>query len=187
MQLNDGMQGRRTLAVVAGACCLAQLALVPHVGIANGRANLMLVLAAVAALRFGGRTGVVTGFLAGLLFDLTTTGPIGLMAFELTVCAFVLGRECRNRLAEEGVACVATFAAADGAVCLAYNLAMLLVGESRSLFGILFLRALPSFVLTLLCFLPFLYALAMRPGSGPSLSGRPGLGAGRGRHLGGRL
>ena len=91
MQVNDANRNRKVIAIVACVCALLQLAIVPNIGIANGRANLALVATACLALQIGGRTTVIFGFLAGLFFDLTTTGPVGLMAFELTLVGYLLG------------------------------------------------------------------------------------------------
>ena len=41
------------------------------------------------------------------------------------------------------------------AVSVSYNLAMFLVGEAHSVVDVLFLRSLPSFILTSVAFLPF--------------------------------
>ncbi len=162
MQVNDNNQARRFTAVFACICIFIQLSLVPYIGLANGRANLMLVFATIVALRYGGSFATVCGFFAGLLFDLTTTGPVGLMAFELTLTSYLLGRECRNRFSDDHPICVGMFLAANMCCSLVYNLTMLIVGESHSLFGIIFLRALPSFVLTCIPFFIAYYFLAIR-------------------------
>ena len=66
MQVNDANRNRKVIAIVACVCALLQLAIVPNIGIANGRANLALVATACLALQIGGRTTVIFGFLAGL-------------------------------------------------------------------------------------------------------------------------
>ena len=162
MQVNDNNQARRFTAVLACICIFVQLSVVPHIVLANGRANLMLVFAVIVALRFGGSFATACGFFAGLFFDLTTTGPIGLMAFELTLASFLLGRESRNRFAEDQAICIGLFLTANTACSLVYNLTMLLVGDTYSLFGIIFLRALPTFVLTCIPFPVAYYLLAIR-------------------------
>ncbi len=186
MQVNDNNQTRRTVVTLAGICMFVQLALVPQIGLANGRANLMLVFATSVALRYGGNYAVVCGFLAGLFFDLTTTGPIGLMAFELTLASYLLGRDGRNRFTEGPTACFGFFAAANGACALVYNLAMLFVGESRSFFGLVFLRALPTFLLTCVPFVVVYYFLAIRGGSSSFFVVERRLNSARGHHLGTR-
>lgn len=171
VQVNDTNRNKRSIGRLALLCFVLQLALAPNIGFGDGRANFALIFAAVVALGIGGRTGVLSGFLAGLVFDLSTTGPIGLMALLLTVSSFLMGREGRNRLSEDSAASFVTFGVHDLLVCLAYHLTMLLVGQAQSLSDVVFARTLPTFVLTLVFFIPFaLYYV--RPGGG----GTPGLG-----------
>ena len=98
MQISDKNREARGIALTAIICAVLQLAIAPNVGLGNGRANLALVFAATVALTSGGGRAVVCGFFAGLFYDLSTTGPIGLMALLLSVCGFALGGEGRNRL-----------------------------------------------------------------------------------------
>lgn len=181
MQVADRNREARTTAVVAAVCLVAQLALAPNVGLGNGRANFALVFAVSVSLSAPPSRAVVAGFLAGLVFDLYTTGPVGLMAFCLTVASFLLSGEGRERAAGDLGLCVARFAVADLAVALVYHLAMLLVGQSDSLVDTLFLRALPTAALTLVAFLPFAWLLNRARTPGSSLGGRR-----RGSHLSGR-
>lgn len=98
MQVKDSNKNKRSIGWLALACLVLQLAVAPNFGIGNGRINFALIFSAVVALTIGGRTGVLCGFLAGFVFDLSTTGPVGLMALLLTVSSFQMGMECRNRL-----------------------------------------------------------------------------------------
>ena len=80
MQVADRNREARTTVVLAVACLVLQLALAPNLALGNGRANFALVFAACVALTKGGQRAVISGFVAGLVFDLSTTGPVGLMA-----------------------------------------------------------------------------------------------------------
>ena len=167
MQVSDRNRESRSIAVLALVCAVLQLALAPNVGLGNGRANFALVFSACVALQSGGRRGVVAGFLAGLFFDLSTTGPIGLMAFCLSASSFALGLEERNRMAGDLASATAQFA-----VSLVYHLAMLLVGQADSLLDVLVFRTLPTAALTFVFFLPFDYYFSrVHVPSGPSLGG----------------
>ncbi len=177
MQVADKNREARSVVVLAVTCAVAQLALAPNVGIGNGRANFALIFSACVSLLMGGRRAVVAGFLSGLFFDLSSTGPVGLMAFCLTVSSFVLGIEERNRMADGLGATVVLFAGADLGVGLVYHLAMLLVGEASSLLDVLVYRTLPTALLTLLFFLPFAYYFSRVHVTGPNLGG-----ARRGKH-----
>lgn len=184
MLVNDTSQAKRSNRILAVVCCILQLALTPQIALGNGRINFMLILAACVAMQQGGRTAVLWGFFSGLFFDFCTTGPIGLMAFELTLASWVMGHEERNRIGEGMGQSVSYFAATAFFVCLFYNLAMLLVGQAGGFVDAVFLRAVPSFVITFVFFLPFAYFLSRRPAGGTGIGGSSlKLGGGSGRHL----
>ena len=171
MQVNDRNRETRSIVVLAVVCAVAQLALVPNVGIGNGRANFALIFSACVSLLMGGRRAVIAGFVAGLFFDLSSTGPVGLMAFCLTLASFALGLEERNRMAGDLGVTVALFAGTDLGVSLVYHLAMLLVGDADSLLDVIVFRTLPTALLTFLFFLPFAYYFSRVHVTGPNLGG----------------
>lgn len=180
MQVNDQSRNRRSMLWLGVLCLLLQLALAPNIGVGNGRINFALVYAATFALAVGGRDGVVCGFLAGLVFDLSTTGPIGLMTLLLTGMSYVLGLEERNRFADGFPATMATFGVASLAVVFLYHLSMLLAGQASDLIDVIVMRTLPTFALTFVAFVPFAYFLCR------SAEGGAG-GVGRRRRGGGHL
>lgn len=171
MIVADRNRDVRTVIVLALACGVLQLALAPNLALGNGRANFALVFSGCIALLMGGRRGTLAGFVAGLFFDLATTGPIGLMAFCLTVSSYVMGMEGRDRMSGDFAGSMALFSANAFFVSLVYHLAMLLTGHASSLVDVLFLRTLPTFVLTLLSFVPFAYYFARLRSSGSGLGG----------------
>ena len=149
----------------------------PNVGMGNGRVNFALVFAGVYALAYGGRPAVVAGFLAGMVFDLLSTGPFGLMAGLLCVLAFVLGSEERNRFSDGFVSSLSAFGVGAFVVGLIYHLAMILLGDASNMGDVLFQRVLPTFALTFVAFLPFAYLNVHRV-SGPGGKHAAGKGAG---------
>lgn len=159
MQVNDSNRRRRSILVLGLVCLFLQLALAPSIGMGNGRINFALIYAAIFALEVGGQAGVLCGFFAGLVFDLSTTGPIGLMALLLTVTSAVLGVEERNRFVDGLPAMLAAFGVASLLVIFVYHLMMLFVGDATSLGDVLLMRTLPTFALTFVAFLPFAYVL----------------------------
>ncbi len=172
MQVANRGREARTTVVLAVLCLVLQLTLAPNVALGNGRANFALVFTACYALFSGsGRSAVLAGFLSGLLFDLSSTSPIGLMALCLSVVGFVLGSSVREGLTGDLASAVVYAAAASLATSLVYHLAMLLVGQSSSLVDALFLRALPTALLTLVAFVPFAYYFSRVRAHGPSLGG----------------
>lgn len=170
MQINDRTHDTRGLWALALVCAVCQLALAPNIGIGNGRANFALVFAACIALSRGGSRSVVAGFAAGLFFDLSSTAPIGLMAFLLSVCSYLMGGDGRNRMSGDFGSNVAVFTVSSLGCALAYSLAMLLVGSASSVIDALVFRALPTAFLTVVAFLPFAYYFS-RVRSSSSLSG----------------
>ncbi len=157
MQVKDANKKRREVLVIGGLCLVLQLAMAPHICLGSGCANFALVYTGVVALSLGGRSAVIAGFAAGLMFDLTATTPVGLMALLLTLCGYALGIEERDRFGDGFVASLTSFGLGALAVLLSYHLAMILLGESSNMADILVARTLPSFALTFLCFLPFAY------------------------------
>lgn len=173
MQIVDKSRDNKTTAVLAIICAVLQLAIAPNINLGNGCTNFALIFCACVALMRGGGYGVVAGFLAGLFFDLSTTGPLGVMSFCLAVCAYVLGLEGRDRIAGNFASSLWQFAIADLAVSFVYHLAMLLTGDASSLLDVIVYRTLPTALLTWLFFIPFAYVLSkVRVTSqGPNLGG----------------
>lgn len=157
MQIKDSNKNRNRIIGLGLVCFLLQVMVSPNVGMGNGRINFALVFCGVYALREGGQRAVVAGFVAGLLFDLLSTGPIGLMAALLTLFSYFLGLEGRNRFADGLVSSLSTFGVASLVVVLVYHMSMNLLGASDSFFDLLFQRTLPTFALTFVAFLPFAY------------------------------
>lgn len=173
MQVKDSVRNRREFLALALVCLVLQVAVAPNIALGNGRANFGLVFAGVASLLVGGRIGVLCGFLAGLVFDLSTTGPIGLMAFLLTIGSYVAGIEARNRMADDFPGSMRLFGWMALAVTLLYHVAMFLVGEATSLMDVVFLRTVPTLVLTLVGFAPFAYVISHATGNALTLGGKP--------------
>ena len=164
MQVTDIGHNRRTLIILSLVCVFLHLAISPGIAISNGHPNFMLILAGSVALWLGGSTGVAFGFCSGLFFDLTTTGPVGLMAFLMCISSWLVGYSGRNRFAEGWAVPSLYFLAQNAAVSALYALAMILVGQASSPFETILYRAVPSIFLTSLFFLPFLLFLSGRPG-----------------------
>ena len=173
MQVKDRNKNRRSIGVLALVALFCQLGLAPAIALGGGHPNFALVFAAVIALSLGGGTGVGCGFAAGLVYDLSTPGPIGLLALMLSIASYILGMEVHDRISEEPVMTLIPFSIAALSVSLVYGLLALAFGMGESLFDAIFLRALPSALLTIIAYLPFLYFLG-RSHRGQIKSGTPG-------------
>lgn len=171
MQSIDKNTKRRLTVTLAVTCAILQLAIAPNLPFFGGRANFMLILAALFAQLFGGRYGTVSGFLCGLFFDFCSTSPLGLMALFLTVCSYVLGREVRNKLADDTSISLTQFSIAALAVSSAYALALVLLGGA-GFFEALLMRALPTAIITVICYVPFVMVLSRNRGGFTLLSRR---------------
>jgi len=155
LQLNETKRVRNRAAVVGAICLALHVMLTPHIGMGNGRINFAVVFCGVLALAEGGRHAVISGFVAGLVFDLLSTGPIGLMAGLGTLLSFALGYEERNRFLDGFVTSLSSFGVCSLICCLLYHLTMVLVGDTADLVDLLMMRTLPTFALTFVAFLPF--------------------------------
>ena len=172
MQVKDSNRNRRDYGMLAAICLVVQVALAPNIGLGNGRANMGLVFCGIISLAIGGRTAVISSFFAGLLFDLSTTGPIGLMSGLLTLGSFFIGGEARNRFADDFSGSMQLFSGFAGIISLIYHVTMLLVGDATNFLDVVFLRALPTTILTVIVFAPFAYLISRSTGSSLSLGGK---------------
>ena len=176
MIVNDQNQWQRQALVVAAICVVAQLAVAPYLALGGGHPNFMVVCALVITLMGGGASAILGSFLAGLFFDLTSTTPLGLMAFELTVASFLLGFEGRDRILEEPVLAFRDACVVALVVELVYQLALLLVGQGTPFVDMVFLRWLPASLLDWLALVPFVFVLSRPRTDGLSLGGPKGRG-----------
>lgn len=170
--VNDANRRRKAVAVLAVLCFLLQVGIAPNVAVANGHPNFLLVFAGCIALGIGGTFAVVAGFCAGLLFDLVTTGPVGLMALLLTVLGYVLGSDDRDRIADNMRESLALYAAGAAAVELLYQVSLAVAGLGGGFIETVFARWLPATVLDFVVFLPFCLVLAHQGSGTPQLGNR---------------
>ncbi|MBF0990958.1 MAG: rod shape-determining protein MreD, partial [Atopobium sp.] len=67
MQVSDRNKNVRSIAILAVICFILQIMLTPQVSFGGGVINFSLIFSAAIALKYGGKTGVVCGFFAGLI------------------------------------------------------------------------------------------------------------------------
>lgn len=82
------------------AALIVQVGLVPYIALAGVMPNALLLAAVTVALVKGPRAGMVSGFAAGLLFDLLGTAPIGPGALVFCVVGFAAGSIQENTFAD---------------------------------------------------------------------------------------
>lgn len=84
------MRGIR-VAILAALVVVLQVSVVPHLRIAGTAPDLVLLLTIAVAYRLGPEAGALTGFGAGLAFDLFLETPLGLNALTDAVVGYAVG------------------------------------------------------------------------------------------------
>lgn len=101
MQINNTSWTRRHVLILGVCCLLAQIMLAPYFMIYKGAINFALIFVLCISMSIGGRASIILAFCAGLLFDLLSLEPIGLMSLILVICAYVLSYKEHNYLAHD--------------------------------------------------------------------------------------
>ena len=90
MIVKDAGKNRRVAVVLGIVLLVLQLGVAPNIGLFGGRANLALVFVGATCLGGEASRAPILGFVAGLVYDLAGTGPIGLMALLLTLAGWLM-------------------------------------------------------------------------------------------------
>src|SRR4030042_2978229 len=77
--------------VIIVVALVIQLTLINLVTILGVKPDLIMVVVVVFSLRKGGKEGIVSGFVSGLLQDIFSTGLLGINALAKTVVGFICG------------------------------------------------------------------------------------------------
>ncbi len=88
-----------TAGALLGAFVL-QVMIAPHIAIFGVTPNLLLLVVITLAFVEGSSAGATVGFIAGILMDLLSTGPIGAWALVMSVTGYLSGSLTRNLFAE---------------------------------------------------------------------------------------
>jgi rod shape-determining protein MreD len=80
------------IAVLVVVAAVIQASVLGAVDIGSGRPDVLLVAVVAVALVAGATTGAVTGFFAGLVFDLATFETLGVTSLLLTLAGYWIGR-----------------------------------------------------------------------------------------------
>lgn len=169
MQVSDRNKNSRSIITLAVICFILQIALTPQVSFGGGVINFALIFSAAIALKYGGKTGVMCGFMAGLIYDLTSTNPLGLMALLLVVSSYVLGQEVRDRISGNFGVSIGLVALQTFVVTFVYQLINSLIGTGGNFFEGLIFKSFPTMLITILAALPVFYMLSHSQRSRASL------------------
>lgn len=147
----------QVLAWVIAICVVLQVALAPNIAIGGAIPDFLLIAVVCAGVLKGPRTGCITGFAAGLLYDLISDCPFGTMTMTLVIVGFVIGYFAWGLLIESFGMTIVLFAVST--VFAEFMNAVLLTvsGKDPSLWQALYLNVLPSAVydtlFAVICFL----------------------------------
>lgn len=140
---------RAILILAAVVAFLLQMFLAPHIAIGYAVPNFMVCICMVAAVVRARDFGYVLPFVMGLLFDLISGGPVGVMAFCLT--AFSAGSAWFYDRANNDTSFMMLLTLAVGLflVEIAYGTFNLLFGYAANPLEALVFRTLPCYLFDL--------------------------------------
>jgi len=125
---------------------LLQVALAPYISIGGVTPNFLLLVVVTLALTTGPTEGAASGFVAGMLFDLIGTGPVGPMALVLCITGFLAGLLHEQMFAEGWLLPFTVLAVAAISAEIAYWLVLSLLGSGGPFWSSLFTKMLPAAV-----------------------------------------
>jgi len=139
---------RRFLAAAAAIliATLLQVGLAPYIAIGGVTPNFLLLVVVTIALTTGPSEGATSGFVAGLLFDLVGTGPLGPMALVLTITGYLAGLLHEQMFAEGWLLPMTVLAIASISAEIAYWLVLSLLGSGGPFWSSFFTKMLPGAV-----------------------------------------
>ncbi|HHJ98375.1 MAG TPA: rod shape-determining protein MreD [Actinobacteria bacterium] len=116
-----------TAGALLGALVL-QVMIAPHIAVFGISPNLLLLVVITLAFVEGPSEGATAGFVAGLLLDLLSTGPIGAWALVMSVTGYLSGSLKENLFAEGWLAPVTVGIVAALTADLVYLLVVSVLG-----------------------------------------------------------
>lgn len=100
-----------TLFVTTIILFVLQVMVAPHIQIAEAHPNMLFIAVLLWGYVQGSRSGVIAGFVLGVLFDLLSTTPFGVMALCLSLVGYVSGYRQANVISQsKGSALIGGFA-----------------------------------------------------------------------------
>lgn len=167
LELQNNNRSNSALAAICIVAVLLQVALAPQLSLFGGRFNFALALVVSASIGSEPRTMVYLGFAAGLVYDLTSAVPVGLMTLLLTLTAFMLSSMSRGLAPGFSLDAIRLVCVGVLAVNVLYALALFAMGIETNLLTAVGVHGLACSLLTILASIPFLLA-----SGGPSSSSR---------------
>lgn len=136
--------------IVAGAVLsvLMQVLVAPHIALFGGMAfpNVIVVFTMLVAVTRPAQFNPILPFVLGLVFDLISGGPVGAMAFSLTVFSVVTALFVSRMSNDTSFVEIISLAIGLLLVELSYGVFLMLFGYPVDFFGALAYRVVPCFL-----------------------------------------
>lgn len=157
MELRDPVRSTQAVVIAGIVAVILQIAFVPQIALGDGRFNFMLAFAGALALSGDTNRAVYVGFFSGLIYDLTSTAPIGLMTLIMTIATFILASTVG--VAGSGLSgrLIQYIVVYDIAVCVINGIVLLVMGQASGIINALILRGLVSALMSALVTIPFIW------------------------------
>jgi len=123
---------------------LLQLVLAPNIAINEAVPNFCLVFVVLNAMRGKRTNAAVTGFVLGLIYDLLSQGPLGVMSLILTIVGYSVASFDKQVFATSWPIQLLLLLAAAFLGELLYATMLTVVGYSSNFYASFMLRALPG-------------------------------------------
>ena len=124
---------------------LLEFLIAPYIAISGIVPNFLVAFVVALAVLRGVSFGPVTPFILGLVFDFVGGGPVGAMAFSLTLFSFVTSRLFARMTNDTSFMAVAFVLLGVLLVDLSYGCCLLALGYQASLLEALAYRVAPCF------------------------------------------
>lgn len=152
------MTPERIFAVVGAlVALLLQVLVAPYISIGAAMPNFVVAFVCAVAIARAHTYGAVMPFVMGLLFDLVGGGPLGAMAFSLTLFSFVAARLFAHSSNDSVLIAIVFLGISVLLVEVSYGVFLLLFGYGASFFEAIAYRIAPcflyDFVISLVLFL----------------------------------
>lgn len=134
------------VAIIAAVALLLQVVLAPYIAISSIVPDLAAVAMVLVAVVRADRFGVIAPFVVGIFYDLLSGGPLGPMAFTLTLVSFLASRLFAALNNETPIMPLVIAAAALLLIEVIYAVFLAVLGYSGGFMGMLVYRALPVFL-----------------------------------------
>ncbi|MDR0888440.1 MAG: rod shape-determining protein MreD [Coriobacteriales bacterium] len=123
---------------------ILQVVLAPAIAVCGIVPNIMLIAAIMLALNVNKTSAVVAAFVLGILYDLSSQGPLGLMALVFTVLVYCIASFNTDAFGDSPAITVVLLIISVVAGELFHAIAIALLGANASFLTSLLYKALPN-------------------------------------------